>query len=57
MFERLLEKGYKHLKALYLKGYISGKTLNRMMVNTGAAMNIIPDFVLCHLGQSTKDLI
>jgi hypothetical protein len=28
------EKGYKHLKVLYLKGYINGKPLKRMMVNT-----------------------
>lgn len=42
VFEKSLEKGYKHLKAQYLKGYITGKPLDRMMVDTGVAVNIMP---------------
>lgn len=41
VFEKPLEKWYKHLKAQYLKGYITGKPLDRMMVDTGAAVNIM----------------
>jgi hypothetical protein len=57
VFEKPLEKGYKHLKALYLKGYLNGKPLNRMMVSTGATVNIMSYVVLHFLGRSTEDLI
>jgi hypothetical protein len=42
IFEKPQEKNYKHLKALYLKGYINGHTVNKMLVDTGAAVNIMP---------------
>jgi hypothetical protein len=45
------------LKALYLKGYINGQLINKMFVNTGAAVNIMPYSVLRRLGRSTGDLI
>jgi hypothetical protein len=45
------------LKALYLKGYINGHAVNKMLVDTGAAVNIMPYSVLCRLGHSAKDLI
>jgi hypothetical protein len=42
VFEKPREKSYKHLKALYLKGYINGQPVGRMLVDTGAAVNIMP---------------
>jgi hypothetical protein len=45
------------LKALYLKGYINGHPVNKMLVDTGAAVNIMPYSVLHRLGRSAKDLI
>jgi hypothetical protein len=45
------------LKALYLKGYINGHPVNKMLVDTGAAVNIMPYSMLCQLGRSTEDLI
>jgi hypothetical protein len=45
------------LKALYLKGYINGHLVNKMLVDTDAAVNIMPYSVLCQLGRSTEDLI
>jgi hypothetical protein len=57
IFEKPLEKNYKHLKALYLKGYIEGHPVNTMLVNTGAAVNIMPYSVLHWLGHSANDLI
>jgi hypothetical protein len=45
------------LKALYLKGYINGQPVNKMLVDTGAAVNIMPYSVLRRLGRSTGDLI
>jgi hypothetical protein len=57
MFEKPRAKNYKHLKALYLKGYINGQPVNKMLVDTGAAVNIMPYLVLCRLGWSAGDLI
>jgi predicted aspartyl protease len=45
------------LKALYLKGYINGHPVNKMLVDTGAAVNIMPYSVLRWLGCSANDLI
>jgi hypothetical protein len=50
IFEKPREKNYRHLKALYLKGYINGQPVGRMLVDTGAAINIVPYSVLRKLG-------
>ena len=57
IFEKPKEKSYKHLKGLYLKGFINGKPVNRMLVDTGAAVNLMPYSVLRQLGRSSADLI
>jgi hypothetical protein len=57
IFEKPQAKNYKNLKALYLKGYINGQPVNKMLVDTGVAVNIMPYSVLRRLGRSTKDLI
>ena len=57
IFEKPKEKCYKHLKGLYLKGFIDGKHVNRMLVDTGAAVNLMTYSVLRRLGRSTADLI
>jgi hypothetical protein len=57
IFEKSREKNYKHLKALYLKGYINGHPVNKMLVDTGAAVNIMSYSVLRQLGRSAEDLI
>ena len=45
------------MKGLYLKGFINGKPVNRMLVDTGAAVNLMPYSVLRRLGRSSADLI
>jgi hypothetical protein len=57
IFEKPQAKNYKHLKALYLKGYINGQPINKMLVDIGAAVNIMPYSMLRHLGRSAGDLI
>jgi hypothetical protein len=42
---------------LYLKGYINGHPVNKMLVDTGAAVNIMPYSVLRQSGRSAEDLI
>jgi hypothetical protein len=34
IFEKPRAKNYKYLKALYLKGYINGQPVNKMLVDT-----------------------
>jgi hypothetical protein len=53
IFKKPQAKNYKHLKALYLKGYINGQPVNI----TGATVNIMPYSVLRRLGWSAGDLI
>jgi hypothetical protein len=57
IFEKPWEKNYKHFKALYLKGYINGHSVDKMLVDTGAVVTIMPYSVLRRLGCSTEDLI
>jgi hypothetical protein len=57
IFEKPREKNYKHLKALYLKGCINGHPVNKMLVDTGAVVNIMPYSVLHRLGCYAEDLI
>jgi hypothetical protein len=33
---------HQHLKALYVKGFIDGKPLSKMLVDGGASINIMP---------------
>ena len=42
---------------MYLKGLIDGKPVNRMLVDTGAAVNLMSYSVLRRLGRSAADLI
>jgi hypothetical protein len=57
IFEKPREKNFRHLKALYLKGYINGQPVSMMLVDTGAAVNIMPYSVLRKLRHSVGDLI
>jgi hypothetical protein len=57
IFVKPQEKNYKHLNVLNLKGYINGHPVNKMLVDTGATVNIMPYSVLCQLGRSIEDLI
>ena len=31
-----------HLKALYMKGFVDGKLMNKMLVDGGASVNLMP---------------
>jgi hypothetical protein len=42
---------------MYFKDYINGHPVNKMLVDIGAAVNIIPYSVLHQLGHSAEDLI
>jgi hypothetical protein len=57
IFKGSVPQGLYYLKALYLKGYINGHPVSKMLVDTGAGVNIMPYSVLCRLGHSVEDLI
>jgi len=49
-------KKHLHLKALYLKGFIDGKPLTEMLVDGGAAINLMPYSTFRKLGKRIEDL-
>jgi hypothetical protein len=44
------------LKVLFLKGYVNGKPVTRMLVDGGAAVNLMPYTMLRKIGKSDEDL-
>ena len=45
-----------HLKALYLKGFIDGKPLTKMLIDGGAAINLMSYSTFRKLGKRKEDL-
>jgi hypothetical protein len=56
IFEKPKDGKRQHLKALILKGYVNGKPVTRMLVDGGAAVNLIPYTMLRNIGKSDEDL-
>ena len=48
---------HRHLKALYVKGFIDGKPMNKILVDGGAFVNLMPYTTFCKLGNGPEDLI
>ena len=42
MFEKPIGNDHLHLKALYINGFINGKPSSKMLVDGGAAVNVMP---------------
>ena len=47
----------RHLKALYMKGFVDGKPMNKMLVDGGASVNLMPYTTFCKVGKGPRDLI
>jgi hypothetical protein len=56
IFEKLEDEKRQHLKALFLKGFVNGKPVTRMLVDGGAAVNLILYTMLHKIGKSDEDL-
>jgi hypothetical protein len=56
IFKKPEDDKRQHLKALFLKGFVDGKPVMKMLVDGGAAVNIMPYMMLCKLGKSQDDL-
>ena len=48
---------YRHLKALYVKGFIDEKSMSKILVDRGASVNLMPYTTFCKLGKGLEDLI
>jgi hypothetical protein len=46
----------RHMRPLYLKGYVNGKPLTKMFVDGGAAVNVMPYNTFRKLGMGPSDL-
>nr|AAN64467.1 putative gag-pol polyprotein [Oryza sativa Japonica Group]ABF97062.1 retrotransposon protein, putative, unclassified [Oryza sativa Japonica Group] len=57
MFEKPEGTEDRHLKPLYINGYVNGKPMSKMMVDGGAAVNLMPYATFRKLGRNAEDLI
>jgi hypothetical protein len=56
MFEKP-EESSQHLKLLYIRGHIDGKSISRMLVDSGTAVNSMSYFILKKLGREDHELV
>ena len=48
---------HRHLKALYMNGLVDGKPMNKMLVDGGAFVNLMPYTTFRKLGKGLEDLM
>jgi hypothetical protein len=53
-FDKLAKN--RHMRPLYLRGYVNGKTLTKMFVDGGDAVNVMPYTTFRKLGMGPGDL-
>jgi hypothetical protein len=51
------EESSQHLKSLYIWGHIDGKPISRMLVDGGAAVNLMAYSIFKKLGREDGDLV
>jgi hypothetical protein len=56
MFEKS-EESSQHLKPLYIRGHIAGKSVSRMLVDGGATVNLMSYAVFKKLGREDDELV
>jgi hypothetical protein len=57
VFEKSTLSMCHHLKPLYIKAHMDGRPINRVLVNNGATVNILPTSMLRKLFKTKSDLI
>ena len=55
-FEKPEDDKRQHLKALFFKGYVDGKPVTKLLVDGGAAVNLMPYTMLHKFGKGDEDL-
>ena len=48
---------HRHLKALYVKGFVDGKPMSKMLVDGGVSVNLMSYTTFRKLGKRLGDLI
>ena len=48
---------HQHLKALYMKGFVDRKPMNKMLVDRGTSINLMPYTTFRKLGKGLQDLM
>jgi len=56
IFEKSADNKRQHLKALFVKGRVDGQPMTKILVDGGAAINIMPYAVYRKLGKGDQDL-
>jgi hypothetical protein len=56
VFEKSKESS-QHLKPLYIQGHINRKPISRMLIDGGAAVNLLPYAMFKKLGQEDDELV
>ena len=56
-FDKLDDKEHEHLRPLFLNGYVNHRLMTKMLVDGGAAVNIMPYATYRKLGLGDGDLI
>ena len=56
MFEKPSKQMTQHLKSLYIKAHMNGRPVNKVLVDNGAAVNILPYKMLSKLAKTEENL-
>ena len=56
IFEKPSDDERQHLKALFVKGRVDGQPISKILIDEGAAINIMPYTVYRKLGKGDQDL-
>ena len=56
IFEKPTDDERQHLKALFVKGRVDGQPMTKILIDDGAAINIMPYAVYWKLGKGDHDL-
>jgi len=56
IFEKTADNERQHLKALFVKGRVDGQPMTKILIDGGAAINIMPYVVYWKLGKGDQDL-
>jgi hypothetical protein len=48
---------HRHLKALYMKEFVDGKSMSKMLVDGGVAVNLMPYTTFCKLRKAPRNLL
>jgi hypothetical protein len=57
VFDKPVNSDHLHLKALYISGYINGSPMRKMLVDGGAAVNVMPITTYRKLGKTPEEMM